>query len=141
MAGTTGASSPTHAPGGVGGAARIFSPFVGIVIDTPSCLMGYSNMLVALLARHAVDETELRVLLTKALLNCSLMNCLKIFVVPYAPILAIALSILALTGFSSNSDLAAVGYAMILWLVAIVVFKSRALRFVGKRRIAGPAPG
>lgn len=100
----------------------------GIIIGTASCLMGFSNMSVAVLARYAAGEDGLRELHSRAVRRCPLKSYVALTALQYVPVLVLAAFIITLAGDSADNPVTDVGVGMMVWVLAVVVLKFRNLR-------------
>ncbi|HWU77434.1 MAG TPA: hypothetical protein VN043_13105 [Rhodanobacter sp.] len=111
---------------------------LGIIVGTVSCLMAHSNMSIALISRYATGERKLRELYGAAIRNCSLGSFIGMFLVQYLPLLAVACVLLFFDRFDTEPYVTDVAYGIFCWVLAIVIFKLKAIRVIGKGRVVAP---
>ena len=117
-----------------------FSPDMGIIVGTFSCLMAHSNMSFALISRYATGERKLRELYLVAIKNCSPASYVGMFVVQFLPLLAVA-CILLLVGEGNDERLVAgVAYGIFIWVFSMAIFKLKVIKIIGKNRAAASGP-
>lgn len=102
-------------------------PGLGIMVGTASCLMAWSNMSFVLISRYGLNEYGLRDMYARAVLNCDLRSYVVIQLLQFLPLLAVALMILLVGGFSPDNYSSDIGYGILIWIVALSAHKSKVI--------------